>query len=109
MIDVDETEESEGPPSCVGERGLRIASERCSTCIFRPGNLMTLRPGRVRDMVDDVRQHDSYVVCHQTLGDDLGVVCRGSYEAAYTSPLQIADRLGFVELVTPKPPKGERS
>lgn len=97
--DWEPSDEDEGPPSCVGGRGLRVRRERCATCIFRPGNLMNLNPGRLRDMVAQVREHDSYVVCHQTLSEPLGAVCRGSFDELYTTPVQIATRLDAVEWV----------
>jgi hypothetical protein len=46
---------------------VHVQAQMCSTCIFRPGNLMDLNAGRVRSMVDEAREHDSAIVCHQTL------------------------------------------
>lgn len=60
--------------------GLRVCSEMCSTCIFRPGNLMQLRPGRVRAMVAESLEHDSFIPCHKTLDGDKAV-CRGFYDS----------------------------
>lgn len=60
--------------------GLRVCRDLCSSCIFRPGNQMHLRPGRVRGMVHDSIQHDSFIPCHKTL-DGERAVCRGFYEA----------------------------
>ena len=74
---------------------VHVQAEMCSTCIFRPGNLMELRAGRVRQMVDEAREHDSAIVCHQTLSDD-NAVCRGFFERYATTPLQIAERLGLI-------------
>lgn len=96
-------DEEEEAPSCRGPKGLRIQREQCDTCIFRAGNHMSLRPGRVREMLAEVRRTESYVVCHKTLEDAVGAVCRGSYDAAYTQPLRIADRLGYVEWVIEDP------
>jgi hypothetical protein len=59
--------------------GLRVCREMCSDCVFRPGNLMRLRPGRVRGMVRDAIRDDSFIPCHQTL-DDEQAVCRGFYD-----------------------------
>lgn len=30
---------------------LHVRERQCATCVFRPGNLMRLRPGRVEEMV----------------------------------------------------------
>lgn len=46
---------------------VRVLAEMCETCIFRPGNLMHLRPGRLAAIVKDHRAHDSNLVCHSTL------------------------------------------
>lgn len=78
------------------ETGVRVMAERCSTCIFRPGNLMHLQSGRVKDMMETVRATEGCIPCHQTLGDEKQAVCRGQFEAAKTQPLQIAERLGYI-------------
>lgn len=52
----------------------------CSTCIFRPGNLMDLHPGRVRQLIDEACDDDGAIVCHQTLEEPLGAVCRGFFD-----------------------------
>jgi hypothetical protein len=59
--------------------GLRVCREMCETCIFRPENVMHLRSGRVRQMVDESLANDSFIVCHDTL-DGKHAVCRGFYD-----------------------------
>lgn len=59
--------------------GLHVCAEMCATCIFRPGNLMQLKSGRVRGMVDDSLRDDSFIPCHKTL-DGQQAVCRGFYD-----------------------------
>ena len=83
---------------------VHVHSRMCSTCIFRPGNLMHLEPGRVEDMVCEATRNDSCIPCHQTL-DGKQAVCRGFFDKHATSPLQVAERMGFVEFVDP--PKKE--
>jgi len=86
---------------------VHVLSERCATCIFRPGNLMELRPGRLADLVQQNRARDAAVPCHSTL-DDEQALCRG-YVDAYTqhsATLQLAHRLNVIRYVPP-PPKGE--
>jgi hypothetical protein len=78
------------------ESGVRVMAERCSTCIFHPGNRMHLQPGRVRQMLADVRRKDGCIPCHETLDDDVQAVCRGQYDVLQTAPLQIAERLGYI-------------
>jgi hypothetical protein len=77
-----------------------VCREECPTCVFRPGNLMDLRSGRVRQMVDEARAHDSAIVCHETLDGD-NAACRGFFDRFPTQPLQIADRLGLIVEVEP--------
>jgi hypothetical protein len=77
---------------------MYVMSERCSTCIFRPGNLMHLQRGRVRAMVDEVQRTQGCIPCHKTLGGD-NAICRGQFDLHPTQPIQIAERLGMVVYV----------
>lgn len=91
--------------------GMRVLAEQCPTCIFRPGNLMQLRPGRLRDMIDTCERKQGFVICHELLerrgGHKVagkgatGAVCRGYYDRYDTQWLQVARRLGIVLEVTP--------
>jgi len=100
----EEEQEDEGPPSCFDpQRGVfRILATQCSTCIFRPGNLMHLDEGRLADMLASVRANDSHVVCHQSLGRPVGDVCKGSNDAHVGQAARMAERLGIVALVEPE-------
>ena len=75
---------------------VHVVSEQCSTCIFRPGNLMMLEPGRVKDMVDQTVAADSAITCHSTLGTDQNAVCRGFFDAYDTTPLRLAQAFDVV-------------
>jgi hypothetical protein len=77
---------------------VHVRRELCSSCIFRPGNLMELRSGRVRQMVTEARMSDSAIICHQKL-DGPNAVCRGFYERWSTTPLLLAHALDLVEEV----------
>ena len=64
----------------------RLLSERCPTCILRPGDPMHLGPERTAAFIRQVLDAGSYVVCHDTLtyGDfpDYGpAICRGFFDA----------------------------
>jgi hypothetical protein len=93
----------------LGPDGPRLLAEKCSTCIFRSGNPMRLREGRVRGMVSDALRGGGFITCHKTLpyGDypDCGpAICRGFYDAHghRSNILRIYDRLGgFVEVPDP--------
>lgn len=80
---------------------VHVRAERCSTCVFRPGNLMQLAPGRLADLIRENVDADSALICHQTLPEyDADVdqaVCRGFFDRHATAPLQIAERLDLIE------------
>lgn len=73
----------------------RLLSERCSTCILRPGDKMHLGPEQTAAFVRQVLAEGTYVICHQTLtyGDHPGygpAICRGFFDAyAARSPALI--------------------
>jgi len=78
---------------------VRVQAEKCATCIFRSGNLMHLRPGRVSEMVAEVKEMDGCIPCHETLEGDEQAVCRGQFDKHKTMPLQVAERLDEIEFV----------
>lgn len=63
----------------------RLFADRCTDCVFRPGNLMRLAPGRFAELVADNRATGSLLICHQTThgqAPELGeVMCRGYFDA----------------------------
>jgi hypothetical protein len=77
-----------------------VCRELCSTCVFRPGNLMRLRSGRVRQMVDEAKADDSAIICHKTLDGD-SAVCRGFFDRYSTIPLRLAQAFDVLEEVDP--------
>lgn len=102
--DVDEDDNEDGwvfPPLDSLAR-VRVMAEKCSTCIFRPGNRMSLQEGRVAGMLADVRAEDSYIPCHKTLGTGLpSAICRGGHEAHRGALARMAvDVLGGIVEVT---------
>ncbi|MEV0444977.1 hypothetical protein AB0I84_31480 [Streptomyces spectabilis] len=56
---------------------VRVCSDRCGTCIFRPGNLMALERGRVAAMLKTALAEEGHIVCHKTLGTDAPAICSG--------------------------------
>lgn len=97
----DDEEDGWAVPPIDAAGKLRIMAEKCSTCIFRPGNVMRLEPGRVKGMLVDVRANDSFVTCHKTLGTGgPGAICAGSSEAHMGQVERIARRFGSVAFVT---------
>lgn len=70
-------------------------AKMCKTCIFRPGNLMNLEPGRVKQMVRDATKAESCIPCHETIhGQAEGeAICRGFYEKFPTLPIKLAEAM----------------
>lgn len=89
---------------------VHVLSDKCVTCVFRPGNLMHLTPGRLKEMVDESIAEGVGIVCHSTLphtGEDQAI-CRGFWDAhrERAQLLQVAERLGIIEY-QPVPKKEE--
>lgn len=79
-----------------GER-VHVCSTKCRTCIYRPGNLMRLQPGRVQVMEQEAIASGGAIICHKTLDGD-NAVCRGFFDVAKheVQALQVAERLGVI-------------
>lgn len=108
MSDLDEWDEEHDPSwsspgLLIGPNGLRIMAGPCSTCIFRPGNLMHLNEGRVKSMVADVVRGDSFTQCHKTLGCEpgRGALCHGMTKRHEGDLVRTFRRLGAIEEVDP--------
>ena len=88
---------------------VRLLSERCSTCIFRPGNpFRATMPARIRDMIADAVADEGHVTCHATLPGSApaGVepaICRG-FADTYgdrSLALRFGDALGLTREIPP--------
>lgn len=84
---------------------VHVMADKCSTCIFRPGNLMGLNAGRVKGMVDESVADGGCIPCHKTtFGQrDQEAICRGFFDAHAdrVQALEVAKRLGMIEEVDP--------
>ena len=84
---------------------VHVLSAMCSTCVFRPGNLMRLQPGRLAGMVDDALSEDTAIVCHSTLYGQARqeAVCRGFFDRyrSHTLPLRLAGVLDVLTFIDP--------
>jgi hypothetical protein len=101
---------SELEQSCMSQSGKpRVLSEQCATCIFRPGNPMNLKEGRLMSMVNDAnREGNQGVICHDTLTygpfpEYGGALCRGFYDSYghLNNFIRIMERLGGFDEVPP--------
>lgn len=91
---------------------LLVLSRPCDTCIFAPGNRMHLEKGRLAGMIQECRERQTFIPCHETMeieeDDDgethgEGPICNGFYEkwGGYSQLVRIFERLGSVRLVDP--------
>lgn len=83
---------------------VHVLAEQCSTCIFRPGNLMNLSEGRLKDIVAGNLKADSGLVCHKTLTgmpmhDNGEALCRGFFDRYDTTPIRLAKQTGLIREV----------
>lgn len=82
-----------------------VFAEMCETCIFRPGNPMRLRPGRLQQVVRDNLRTGTLLICHTTTYGQAAeeVVCRGFYDrfGDRTNVKRVMARLGGFREVAP--------
>lgn len=83
------------------DQRLRVLREQCATCIFRPGNLLELASGAVKDVVRQSLANDTAVICHDTLALDVQAVCRGFADRYDTTPIEMARQLGMYAEIDP--------
>lgn len=82
------------------DQRLHVMARKCSTCIYRPGNLMDLTPGRREQMEADSVAKQGVIACHKTLGSKplANAVCRGYYDTQkdHVGLLSAAERMELV-------------
>lgn len=102
---------------------VHVMKERCTTCVFHPGNRMNLRPGRLKDMVEQTDDSAACLgpdhrralfSCHQTLPyaeseyvEHYGgaALCHGAVEnyGHDSMTMRMAHAMGVIEEVEPYP------
>lgn len=72
----------------------RLLAEKCSTCVFRPGNLMRLQEGRLAELIARNRATGSMLICHDH-SEKPKAMCRGYWDAYAdeSSVVQVMARL----------------
>ncbi|MGM9465352.1 hypothetical protein [Streptomyces murinus] len=91
---------------------VRICDDRCTTCIFRPGNLMHLAPGRVAALIKKAMADEGHIVCHRTLGTSAPAICSGFADHPRGRTASLALRLvraGVLAVIPVRPDHQERS
>jgi hypothetical protein len=79
---------------------IHVQERKCSSCIYRPGNLMHLEPGRKDQMEADAIRDEGVIPCHQTIHGrrEQESVCRGFFDVAkHQTLLQAAERIGIIK------------
>lgn len=56
---------------------VRQCADLCATCIYRPGNLAHLAPGRAQQITQAAIAAEGHVVCHATIGTPQPAICAG--------------------------------
>jgi hypothetical protein len=87
---------------------MNVCAVECSTCIFNttPANVLHLRPGRLRQLIESCRRRDTYVVCHSTMDTAQPAVCRGFFDRFSSNAIRIFGRLDAIVYINP--PEGGR-
>lgn len=91
---------------------VHVLSRKCSTCIFRPGDLMRLGPERKAEVEQANLDLDSALVCHQTLpygghGAEHQAVCRGFFDVHKADTLSLRMAVMLDKIEHDDPPTGE--
>ncbi len=84
---------------------IHVCARMCSTCIFRPGNLLDLPESRVPQMVADATANDGCIPCHHTTygqAESGEAVCRGFYERHPTPTLRLAAAMRVIQFQEPE-------
>lgn len=89
---------------------VRQCADLCDTCIYRPGNLAHVAPGRVQEMTRAAIAAEGHVVCHATIGTPEPAICAGFARHPIGATRCLAFRLvraeaAVLQLITP-PAKG---
>jgi hypothetical protein len=92
-------------------RTVRQCADLCGTCIYRPGNLAHLKPGRVQELTRSAIAAEGHVVCHDTIGTPAPAICAGFARHPLGATRSLALRLvhagvAVLQLVTPPSKKG---
>ncbi len=88
---------------------VRVLADLCTTCIYRPGNLMHLAPGRVRQLAAEALATNGHIVCHSTLPalappGTKGAICRGFANAHGNAIFALRIGAAFGRIVEVPPP-----
>ncbi|WP_406205408.1 hypothetical protein OH807_30805 [Kitasatospora sp. NBC_01560] len=88
---------------------VRVLSDLCTTCVYRPGNLMHLAPGRLRQLAREALAKNGHIVCHSTLPalappGTKAAICRGFANAYGPAVYALRMAAAYGRLVEVPPP-----
>lgn len=98
-------------------RKPQVCAQQCSTCVFRPGNPMSLRPGRLKTLIqENTGDGKAGLLCHETLSygqhPEIGPsFCRGFFDTFghMANGIRVFARLGgFTEVEVPEEADGRQ-
>lgn len=91
----------------------QVLSERCSTCVFHPGNRMHLEDGRLADLVNRNISAGALLTCHSTLTygqhpEHGEAICRGFWDGYRdkVAVTQVMERMFGPDWYVEVPPPG---
>lgn len=98
---------------------VHVMAQKCSTCVFHPGNRMHLSPGRLKGMAENVQETGVPFSCHQTLSYasdeytdhyDGNALCAGAVEVYgdQSHVIRMAHVYGVIEEVEPYQPEPDK-
>jgi hypothetical protein len=76
---------------------LQVKKECCNQCLFTENRIV--RPGRMKEILQDCRRTDSHFQCHKATIEGKDVCCRGFYDKQSSNLIRVAQRLNCVEFV----------
>ena len=75
-----------------------VFKEMCSTCVFRPGNPMQLRPGALKRVVEGNLASGTLLMCHTTTFGQAAeeIACKGFFDRYGEGQMvvQVINRIG---------------
>lgn len=73
---------------------VHVNAEQCATCVYRPGNLMHLKPGALQAIIMENLERNTVLICHENMDTNEPGTCRGFYESHLSPILALAAGFG---------------
>lgn len=76
---------------------FKVKKERCDECLYSKGKIVSDK--RREELLNDIREKDSYFICHKNLFKDEDICCKGFYETNTSNYIRISQRLDMIKFV----------